>query len=58
MEKLHFLPDIKHRIHTGFWVSQSRYKQEYEQAMRFSIDTILPQYEAYYERIRSEALIG
>lgn len=33
-------------------------KQAYEQALRFSIDTILPQYEAYYERIRSGALIG
>lgn len=33
-------------------------RNAYEQALRFSIDTILPQYEAYYEQIRSAALIG
>ncbi len=33
-------------------------KQAFEQAMRFSIENILPQYEDYYERILSEALIG
>ncbi|MBK7343866.1 MAG: N-acetyl-alpha-D-glucosaminyl L-malate synthase BshA [Saprospiraceae bacterium] len=33
-------------------------RNAYEQALRFSIDTILPQYEAYYEQIRTAALIG
>ncbi len=32
--------------------------QAYRQAQRFSIENILPEYEAYYERIREAALIG